>query len=39
MMLESAFSFKGIGAVVETLTDSGRARPVAEVAPLITIKG
>jgi tRNA-splicing ligase RtcB len=39
MKQEAPFAFKGIGAVVETLTDSGRARPVAEVAPLITIKG
>jgi tRNA-splicing ligase RtcB len=39
MKQEAPFAFKGIGAVVETLTDSGIARPVAEVAPLMTIKG
>ena len=36
---EAPFAFKGIGPVVETLTDAGIARPVAEVVPLMTIKG
>ena len=36
---EAPFAFKGIGPVVETLTAAGIARPVAEVTPLMTIKG
>lgn len=36
---EAPFAFKGIGPVVETLTDAGIARPVAEVVPLMTVKG
>lgn len=30
---------KGIGPIVETLTSSGMAVPVAELSPLMTIKG
>jgi tRNA-splicing ligase RtcB (3'-phosphate/5'-hydroxy nucleic acid ligase) len=36
---EAPFAFKGIGPVVETLTTAGIARPVAEVTPLLTVKG
>lgn len=36
---EAPFAFKGIGPVVETLTAAGIARPVAEVVPLLTVKG
>ncbi|HYH44258.1 MAG TPA: RtcB family protein, partial [Thermoanaerobaculia bacterium] len=36
---EAPYAYKGIGAIVQTLTDAGIARPVAEVKPLLTIKG
>ena len=36
---EAPFAYKGIGPVVSTLTAAGIARPVAELKPLITIKG
>jgi tRNA-splicing ligase RtcB (3'-phosphate/5'-hydroxy nucleic acid ligase) len=36
---EAPFAYKGIGPVVETLTDAGIARPVAELTPLMTVKG
>jgi len=36
---EAPFAYKGIGPVIETLTDAGIARPVAELTPLMTIKG
>ena len=36
---EAPHAYKGIGPIVETLTDAGIARPVAELTPLMTIKG
>lgn len=36
---EAPFAFKGIGPVVETLAEAGIARPVAELVPLLTVKG
>lgn len=36
---EAPYAYKGIGPVVQTLTDAGIARPVAELRPLLTIKG
>lgn len=36
---EAPFAYKGIGPVVNTLTAAGIARPVAELTPLMTIKG
>ncbi len=36
---EAPFAYKGIGPIIETLTEAGIARPVAEVKPLMTIKG
>lgn len=36
---EAPFAYKGIGPVVQTLTDAGMARPVAELTPLLTVKG
>lgn len=36
---EAPYAYKGIGAVVKTLESAGMARPVAELRPLITIKG
>jgi tRNA-splicing ligase RtcB len=36
---EAPFAFKGIGPVVNTLAEAGIARPVAEVVPLMTMKG
>lgn len=36
---EAPHAYKGIGPVVDTLTGAGLARPVAELTPLITIKG
>ena len=36
---EAPYAYKGIGPIVETLTAAGIARPVAEVKPLMTIKG
>jgi tRNA-splicing ligase RtcB len=36
---EAPHAYKGIGPIVETLTRAGIARPVAELVPLMTIKG
>jgi tRNA-splicing ligase RtcB len=36
---EAPYAYKGIGPIVETLTQAGIARPVAELVPLMTIKG
>lgn len=36
---EAPHAYKGIGPIVQTLTDAGIARPVAELTPLLTIKG
>jgi tRNA-splicing ligase RtcB len=36
---EAPYAYKGIGPIVETLTRAGIARPVAELVPLMTIKG
>ena len=36
---EAPYAYKGIGPIIETLTEAGIARPVAEVRPLMTIKG
>lgn len=36
---EAPFAYKGIGPVVNTLAAAGIARPVAELTPLMTIKG
>jgi tRNA-splicing ligase RtcB len=36
---EAPFAYKGIGPVVKTLTDAEVARPVAELRPIMTIKG
>jgi tRNA-splicing ligase RtcB len=36
---EAPYAYKGIGPIIETLTEAGIARPVAEVKPLLTIKG
>lgn len=36
---EAPFAYKGIGPVVETIADSGMARPVAELTPIMTVKG
>jgi tRNA-splicing ligase RtcB len=36
---EAPFAYKGIGPVIETIVDSGMARPVAELAPIMTVKG
>jgi tRNA-splicing ligase RtcB len=36
---EAPFAYKGIGPVIQTLTGAGIARPVAELTPLMTIKG
>jgi tRNA-splicing ligase RtcB (3'-phosphate/5'-hydroxy nucleic acid ligase) len=36
---EAPFAYKGIGPVVKTLETAGIARPVAELKPLMTIKG
>lgn len=36
---EAPYAYKGIGPVVETLTEAGLASPVAELTPLMTIKG
>jgi tRNA-splicing ligase RtcB len=37
--MEAPFAYKGIGPIVRTLTDAGIAQPVAELKPLMTIKG
>jgi tRNA-splicing ligase RtcB len=36
---EAPHAYKGIGPIVETLTSAGIARPVAELTPIMTIKG
>lgn len=36
---EAPFAYKGIGPVIETLERSGIAQPVAELRPLLTVKG
>jgi tRNA-splicing ligase RtcB len=36
---EAPYAYKGIGPIVQTLTQAGIARPVAELSPLMTIKG
>lgn len=36
---EAPFAYKGIGPVVNTITSAGLARPVAELTPLLTVKG
>jgi tRNA-splicing ligase RtcB len=36
---EAPYAYKGIGPIVQTLTQAGIARPVAELTPLMTIKG
>ena len=36
---EAPYAYKGIGPIIKTLTDAGIARPVAELVPLLTIKG
>ena len=36
---EAPFAYKGIGPIVKTLQCAGIARPVAELKPLMTIKG
>ena len=36
---EAPFAYKGITPVIETLSGAGIARPVAEMEPLMTIKG
>lgn len=36
---EAPFAYKGIGPVIRTLAESGIAAPVAELRPLITVKG
>jgi len=36
---EAPYAYKGIGPIIQTLTDAAIARPVAELTPLLTIKG
>lgn len=36
---EAPYAYKGIGPIIETLTEAGIARPVVELTPLMTIKG
>lgn len=36
---EAPFAYKGIGPIIQTLTDAGIARPVVELTPLMTMKG
>lgn len=36
---EAPFAYKGIGPVIETIQSAGMARPVAELKPLMTVKG
>lgn len=36
---EAPFAYKGIGPVIQTVTQAQMARPVAELRPLMTIKG
>jgi RNA-splicing ligase RtcB len=36
---EAPFAYKGIGPIVNTLTEANIAQPVAELTPLMTVKG
>jgi tRNA-splicing ligase RtcB len=36
---EAPYAYKGIGPVIETLTNAGMAKAVAELVPLMTMKG
>jgi tRNA-splicing ligase RtcB (3'-phosphate/5'-hydroxy nucleic acid ligase) len=36
---EAPFAYKGIGPVINTLEGAALARPVAELKPILTIKG
>jgi tRNA-splicing ligase RtcB len=36
---EAPYAYKDVGAVVETLSQAGIAKPVAELRPMMTIKG
>jgi tRNA-splicing ligase RtcB len=36
---EAPYAYKGIGPIIDTLSRAGLARPVAELSPLMTIKG
>lgn len=36
---EAPFAYKGIGPVINTIRDAGIARPVAELKPIMTVKG
>jgi len=36
---EAPFAYKGIGAIVQTLTNTQIATPVVELTPLLTVKG
>jgi tRNA-splicing ligase RtcB len=36
---EAPFAYKGIGPVIQTIADAGIARPVAELSPILTVKG
>lgn len=36
---EAPHAYKGIGAIIQTLSDAQIARPVAELRPLLTVKG
>lgn len=36
---EAPYAYKGIGPVIQTLAGAGIARPVAELAPIMTVKG
>jgi tRNA-splicing ligase RtcB len=36
---KARFAYKGIGPIIQTLTAANIARPVAELTPMMTIKG
>jgi tRNA-splicing ligase RtcB len=36
---EAPYAYKGIGPVIETLSGAGMAKTVAELVPLMTVKG
>ncbi len=36
---EAPYAYKGIGPIINTLTDANIARPVAELVPIMTVKG
>lgn len=36
---EAPFAYKGIGPIIQTLNEVGIARPVAELTPMMTVKG